>query len=520
MEYVVKYAGSAAALFGSVGVGYEDLGAGYALIEAGREAIETLVADPRTVDVEPSRRAFVESGEALRLSCIPEGRGSSRPPLSGAGVLCGIIDTGIDFTHPDFIDAEGGTRIAALWDMPRGAVYDAVDIDAALAAPDPFAVIARPWSSGHGTAVAGIAAGNAYGAAPGARIIAVRAGGESALTADLMRAAAFTVARAAELGAPLCCNLSYGLGDGPRGATLFEGYLDALAQSARCSFFAPTGNEGSSGRHASAELAAGGEAGLEFFTGNALTSVRLLAVSDFADDISCGVTFPDGYFTGSVPPWRRLFTARRGGATLVCATGQPDRYTAQRAVRIEITAEGGLPPGAWSFELFAGEVASGRVECWLSSSEGPAPAYYFARPDPYLTMTVPSTAGRVCAVAGYDGRTRQVAGFSGAGAREGAPYPDLAAPAVGVMSARAGGGYDAFTGTSFASPQVCGAAACAMERGIVRGVDPFLYGERMRAFLRAGARRNGGVCPDPRYGYGALCLDRTLALIAEYEGEV
>ena len=514
MEFIVKYSGPLSDIAAGAGAKYEDLGLGYAIFEGEPSLAAALAADARVADVEPERTAFLESTAALELSCVPQGRESAAPPLTGEGTVVGIIDTGVDFTHPDFRRPDGSTRIAAMLDLPRKAVYTAADIDAALGSGDPFAVIPRPYSSGHGTAVAGIAAGNGYGVAPGAALVVARAGGDGALTTAIMRAAAFVVARAAGLGAPLCCNLSYGLNAGPRrGDTLFEGYLDALSLSGRCTFFAPTGNEGGSGRHFSAGITTGSAVGAEFFVGDSVTSAGLLAVSDFADDLSFEVIFPDGTASGAVSPKRREVAFTRGGAALSLVCDLPDRYTTSLSVRARLASDGGLPPGIWTLRVAAGEVVDGRVDCWISGDAA------FALPDPYLTMTLPSTARRICAVAGYDPRTRAVAGFSGRGSRDGAVAPDLCAPAVGVISARAGGGYDAFTGTSFASPYVCGAAALAAEWGVARGNDPLLCGDRMIAFLRRGARREpGAVCPDPLYGYGALCAGRVMSELIDTEG--
>lgn len=59
---------------------------------------------------------------------------------------------------------------------------------------------------------------------------------------------------------------------------------------------------------------------------------------------------------------------------------------------------------------------------------------------------------------------------------------------MNIVAARAGGGYEAYTGTSFSAPLVTGAAALMMEWGIVRGNDPYMYGEKLKAHLRRGAR--------------------------------
>jgi len=80
------------------------------------------------------------------------------------------------------------------------------------------------------------------------------------------------------------------------------------------------------------------------------------------------------------------------------------------------------------------------------------------------------------------------------------------------MAPKSGGGYEAVTGTSFAAPLVAGAAALLMEWGIVRGNDPYLYGEKVKAYLRKGAKRLPSELeyPNPRLGYGALCVSESI----------
>ena len=87
-------------------------------------------------------------------------------------------------------------------------------------------------------------------------------------------------------------------------------------------------------------------------------------------------------------------------------------------------------------------------------------------------------------------------------------------PCFGMKGGAAGGGYAQFSGTSFAAPFATGAAALLMEWGIVRGNDPYLYGEKVKAYMRRGARELPGfdVYPNPQVGYGALCVRDSLPI--------
>ena len=116
----------------------------------------------------------------------------------------------------------------------------------------------------------------------------------------------------------------------------------------------------------------------------------------------------------------------------------------------------------------------------------------FLQPSPDLTITLPATALYPISVGGFRPETGTASPFSGRGIQDcaGRTLLDLTAPAEGVRSAKAGGGYDAYTGTSLAAPFVSGSAALMMEWGVVRGNDPFLYNQRVKAFLCKGAQRS------------------------------
>ena len=138
----------------------------------------------------------------------------------------------------------------------------------------------------------------------------------------------------------------------------------------------------------------------------------------------------------------------------------------------------------------------------------------FLFPDSGTTLTIPSTAARVITAAAYDGLSFFVCGFFRKGSagriwrkRCAKAGPGRSGECVSALRFP-GGGYGEFTGTSFAAPFVTGAAALLMEWGIVLGNDPYLYGEKVKAYLRRGARQLPGYAewPNPQLGYGALCV--------------
>lgn len=76
--------------------------------------------------------------DRLRQTCITFVQSQFEFNLRGRGVLIGIIDSGIDYMHPDFRNPDGTTRIAHLWDQSlsgtppegftRGALLNAITI--------------------------------------------------------------------------------------------------------------------------------------------------------------------------------------------------------------------------------------------------------------------------------------------------------------------------------------------------------------------------------------------------------
>ena len=161
---------------------------------------------------------------------------------------------------------------------------------------------------------------------------------------------------------------------------------------------------------------------------------------------------------------------------------------------------------------------TGNYTFYLPSETVRSESTRFVRPTPNVTLTIPSTASKAITAGAYDPLYEAYADVSGRGylyqaqlgsrTADSFVKPDLTAPGVGVLAPDRNGGYTPVTGTSFAAPFVTGAAALLMQWGIVEGNDPYLYGEKVKAYLRKGAQpiRGETEYPNARVGYGSLCI--------------
>ena len=578
-ELIVKFHGDLSGLNGGR-ISVEILLAGYAIVTIPESLIPALSALDEIEYVEKPRELLYNVYDAKRQSCFPpagdfsgEGAGAfsfrqdavrdmlSEPEyrngrrdgdfafgsggLTGAGCLVAVFDSGIDYFLPDFQNRDG-SRILYLWDQtllpdeergfypPEGFAMgveftkERIDEAIALGRTEGFPRVPSSDGSGHGTAVAAIAAGSStdvryMGAAPGASLLIVRLGqagsGSYPRTTQLMRAMAYALKKAQELGMPLAVNLSFGNSYGAHdGSSLLERFLDNASEVWKNVICAGTGNEGASAGHVSGRLTQ--NRAVELAVGQYESSINVQLWKNFSDRFRIALLTPSGQRI-DVPVDRVGRTAVTVEQTqLLIYVGEPSPYSVNQEIYFDfLPVDSFINAGIWTFLLEPVHIVSGEFQMYLPGQAVRTEDTRFFAPTPELTMTIPSTAEKLITVGAIQGDYDAYADFSGRGVRgreelPGFPEvkPDLAAPGVDIVTARAGGGHEAYTGTSFAVPLVTGAAALFMEWGIVRGNDPYLYGEKLKAFLRCGARRVRGEerYPNDRVGYGALCVEDSL----------
>ena len=170
----------------------------------------------------------------------------------------------------------------------------------------------------------------------------------------------------------------------------------------------------------------------------------------------------------------------------------------------------GGPVNKAAYVFGTAQIAAGNYDMWLPAGGVLNEGTGFLMPSEETTLTIPSTAARVITVGAYDGYFDRAAAFSGRGyTREtNQVKPDLVAPGVDITSCAPGGGYVTRSGTSMAAPFVTGGAALLMQWGIVDKNDPYLYGEKMKAYLIKGARRLPAMrnYPNPVFGDNGIIV--------------
>lgn len=536
-ELIVKYTGDIQSVAKRFGASAVVLLGGYAIVTMPQEHINEFADCAEVVYIEKPHRLFFSDRQALERSCVYYAW-SEPYSLGGEGVLAAVIDSGIDWKNTDFRNSDGSTRIFKLWDQtvapessgyapPEGYVvgteYNRDVINLALSG-DEAALRSMNLSrdySGHGTFVTGIAAGNGQGMAGSFRgvafeseLIIVKLGDSEQRqfprTTRLMEAVNYCIMEAQKAGKPVVINLSFGNNQGSHdGTDLLSTYLNAASDVWKNVIVCGSGNEAGNGIHASGMLSGRKAESVELAVGEYESGFNLQLWKNYSDEYSVELIAPSGERSGNL----RTYGADRvslDNTQVYVYYGQPTPYSRYQQLYFEFVPAGGyVTPGVWRIVLTPVRIVDGRYDLWLQESATLNEDTRFFSPSEETTLTVPSAAGKVITVGAYNSRTDAYADFSGRGYTRTNDNikPDIVAPGVNIVSTAVNGGYTIRSGTSMAVPFVSGSAALLMQWGIVKRNDPYLYGEKVKAYLIRTARHlPGEPVPSKRTGWGALCL--------------
>lgn len=522
-DLIVKYTGSLQKYVSDI-VQIVELYNEYAIITVPENLVEAVSDWPEVEYIEKPKRLYFQIAQGKRASCISL---VQIPPLSltGRGVLVAIIDSGIDYRHQEFLNPDGSSRILYLWDQmavgtppsgyTMGREFTQEDLNQSLSKGG-TAVTAD--TSGHGTAVAAIAAGNS-GVAYESELLVVRLGQSRAesfpRTTELMQAVNYVIEKAVEIGRPVAINLSFGNTYGSHaGNSLVETYLDDMSNFWKSVLVIGTGNEGNAAGHTEAILQMGRDTEVPFLIQSYEISLNIQIWKSYVDDILLELISPDGQRVGYFQPVLGPQRFTLGQTEILIYYGEPSPFSLYQEIFVDfIPKQNYLDSGQWRFRLIPERIADGRVNFWMPTHTILNSGTRFLYPSPEHTLTIPSTALRAISVGAYDSIRNVYADFSGRGNNiNGIGKPDLAAPGVGIRTAAPGNQYVTVDGTSFAAPFVTGSSALLMQYGIVDGNDPFLYGEKVKAYLRYGAQPLPGITeyPNPLIGWGTLCVRESI----------
>lgn len=529
-ELIVKYNGNLDRLTGGIRV--EPLIAGYAIVTIPENLIGAFSRMEEIEFIEKPKKLYPQVTAGLGASCFyPLLQPVSGKALSGQGVYMAILDSGIDYTDPMFRYADGTTKIAWLWDQgkradaekgekPPQGFFTGVEYSRKMLNANLQKNSERLTTdvTGHGTNVAKIAVQGA----PESELIVVKldtARGPYPSTVSLLRAFTYVAKKAQAENMPVAINLSYGNTYGAHdGSSLLERFIDNITEVGRNVICIGAGNEGASAGHFAGKLSENEIQRISFAMGTYERSFSLQLWKWYADRMDISILSPAGeqYLIRNQNAGGEAQQAVMEQTQLLIFSGRPQPYRKREEVYIDfIPVETYLNTGIWTIEITPRRIVNGELRLYMPSAVVRSENTRFLLPSPAQTLTIPSTAQKVITVGAYNAYVRSYAAFSGRGDagndRAENNKPDLAAPGVNIRIGEGEGGA-VVSGTSYATPFVTAAAALLMEYGIVQGNDPFLYGEKVKAYLHAGARQLPGydIWPNDQVGWGALCVSESL----------
>jgi subtilisin family serine protease len=473
--------------------------------------------------------------------------------LRGEGVIVGIIDTGIDYTNPVFRRGDGTTRIISIWDQsidseeayPKvispayyGTEYTAEQINQALQSENPLQIVPSMDTNGHGTWLAGIAAGSENqevgfsGVVPEAELILVKLKDAKPFYSefflipeniiayqenDIIWGIQYLVDTARSLRRPIAICISLGTSMGSHSSFGTLGTMTSIAGDfPGVAMSISAGNEGNARRHFYSTLdpkgppvivdlnVGEGESGFTMeFWGNPPAIYTL-------DILSPGGEYIPRIQENLVKNQEVVFVFERTTVNIDYLMVESD--TGKQVILFRFKNPS---PGTWRLQVYGRGNLTGDFHIWLPPDDFITSNTYFVNASPNTTVTSPGNSNVPITITAYNSANNTIYPNAGRGfSADNRVSPDLAAPGVNIQCPDLEHGFTSITGTGAATAHATGIAAMVLEWSIVENNFPSMDTVGIKKFLIRGARRSTNLdYPNRDWGYGMIDIFNSFSLL-------
>lgn len=480
-----------------------------------------------------SERSLEASG-VTRLRRIPNFN------LRGNGVLIGIIDTGIDYTNPVFIKPDGTTKIITIWDQtltigtaPAGAKfgseYNSDQINQALASENPYEIVPSIDEIGHGTMLAGVAAGNEEpeedfsGVAPESNLIIVKLRQAKNYLRDffiipkdvpcfqenhIMWGVQYCSQVARNLNRPIVILTGMGTSQGDhKGYAPLPTLISIIGDLPNTVIVLPVGNEGNRNRHFHGDInLSTGYSTVELNVGENEDGFSMELWGDAPGIYTIDILSPSGEFIPKLPAGLRLnkeisFIFERTNIYIDYQLSQTPSGEPIILMRFR-----NVSSGIWRFNVYSQNNIPGSFDIWLPMGNMITYDTFFAHADNYITLLIPGTAPVPIVITAYDIVNNSLYLYASRGyTRDNVIKPELAAPGVNYIAPNQNKEYASYTGSSVAAAHTAGIVAMILEWAVIEGNEPGLDTIGVKNYLIRGSMKPPLLpYPNREWGYGII----------------
>ncbi|MFR3912228.1 MAG: S8 family peptidase [Clostridium paraputrificum] len=471
--------------------------------------------------------------------------------LDGTGVLVGMIDSGIDYLNPEFIREDGTSRIEVIWDQTVqvensnyyvGTEFSNNDINKAIQrsrnGENPYDIVPSKDENGHGTKMAGIIGARGYkseirGIANNSNYAVVklipspnfekqlRENGVPVVpvynSGEVLSGIEFLNAYALKVRKPIVIFIGVGTTIGAHNANnIISRYLTNISDRRGIVIVAGTGNEGGSEGHYSDIIKYTGEENkIELNIAKEMKYFTMLVWVSRPSKMAINVISPSGeeskYISSQVNK-EKMVRYILINTSLRVNYYDPDIYTGNQVIMLRFD---NIKKGIWTIRLRGDYVLNCSFHIWLYPSKLLPQGTKFLKPNPYNTLTIPSTAVNVVTVAYYNSNNDTSVAESGRGYNvDGSINPDITTGGVNILTTTPGGNIQAVSGSSVATAIVAGVCSLMLQWGIVDKNDIQMFSTKVRSYLIYGAnRKNNETYPNRENGFGYLNIKNTFEFI-------